>query len=75
MQVFLAQKDDGLPLKDYELVGVLSFKLVDELDEVALVVLSEVLGAQVHQLILAFDVVDAALVLSTSSSCKKNTSA
>ena len=41
-QVFLAQEDDGLPLVVNELVGVSSLKVVDELDEVA------VLGAQVH---------------------------
>ena len=62
-QVFLAQKDDGLPLVVDELVGVLSLKLVGELDEVAVTVLAKVLGAQACQLILALDVVDADLVL------------
>ena len=50
-QVFFTQKDDGLPL------------VVDELDEVAVTVLAMVLGAQVCELILALDVVDAHLAL------------
>ena len=63
-QVFLAQKGDDLPPVVDELVGVLSLKLVDELDEVAVTVLAEVLGAQVRQLILALDdLVDADLAL------------
>ena len=39
-QVFLGEKDDGLPLVFDELVGVLSLKLVDELDEHAVTVLA-----------------------------------
>ena len=62
-QAFLAQRDGGLPLEDYELVDVLSLKLVYELYEVAVLVLAKVLGAQVCQLILAVDVVDADLAL------------
>ena len=54
-QVFLAQRDD--------LVGALSLKLVDELDDVAVEVLAKVFGAQVCQLILALDVVDADFAL------------
>ena len=46
-QVFLAQKDDGISLVVDERVGILSLKLVDELDEVAGTVLAKVLGAQV----------------------------
>ena len=61
--MFLAQEDDGLPLVVDELVGVSSLKLVNELDEVAVTVLAMVLGAQVCQLILALDVVDADLAL------------
>ena len=57
-QVFLAQEDDGLPLVVDELVGVLSLKVVDELDEVAVTVLAMVLGAQVRQMTLTLDVVD-----------------
>ena len=49
--------------EDDELVGVLRLKLVDELDDVAMAVLAKVLGAQVCQLILALDVVDAEFVL------------
>ena len=59
-QVFFAQKDeidDGIPLDDDELVGVLSLKLADELDDVAVAVLAKVLGTQVRQLIFALDVV------------------
>ena len=63
MQVFLADKDDGLPLVIDELVDVFSLKLVDELDEVTVTMLDMVLGAQVCQLILAVDVVDADLAL------------
>ena len=62
-QVIRAQKDDGFPLVVNEHVGVSSLKLVDKLDEVAVTVLSKVLGAQVRQLIPAFDVVDANLAL------------
>ena len=62
-QVFLAQKDEDLHLLFDELVGVLSLKLVDELDEVAMTVLAKVSGSQVHQLILALDVVDTDLAL------------
>ena len=57
--MFLAEKDDGLPFVVNELVGVSSLKLVDELDEVVVTVLAMVLGAQVCQMILALDVVDA----------------
>ena len=60
---FLVQGDDGIPLEDDELVGVLSLKFVDELDEVALTVLAKVLGTQVCQLVLTLDVVDADLAL------------
>ena len=42
-QVFLAQKDDGLPLVLDDVVGTLSLKLVDELDEVAMTVLVMIL--------------------------------
>ena len=52
-----------LSLEDYELVGVLSLKLADEFNEVAVTVLAKVLGAQIHQLILGLDVVDADLAL------------
>ena len=45
-QVFHAQEDDGFPLVLDELVGVLSLKLVDKLDEVAVTVLSKVFGTQ-----------------------------
>ena len=62
-QVLLTHKDDGLPLVVDELVGVSSLKIVDELDEVAVTMLAMVLGAQVRQLILALDVVDADLAL------------
>ena len=44
-------------------VGVLSLKLVDELDDVAVTVLAKVLGGKVCLLILALDVVDADLAL------------
>ena len=62
-QVFLTHKDDGLPLVVDELAGVSSLKLVNALDEVAMTVLAMALGAQVCQLILALDVVDADLAL------------
>ena len=62
-QVFLTHKGDDLPLVVDELAGVLSLKVVAALDEVALTVLAMVLGAQVCQLILALDVVDADLAL------------
>ena len=60
-QVFLPQEEYGLLQDDGEIVGVLSLKLVDKLDEVAVTVLGKVLGAQVHQLILGLDLVDANL--------------
>ena len=66
----LTQKDDGIPLEDDdlplendELVGVLSLKHVDELDEVAVTVLAQVFCAQVPQLTFALDVVDGDLAL------------
>ena len=62
-QVFLAQEDDGLPLVGDELVGVSSLKAVDGLDEVVVTVLAMVIVAQVRQLTLALDVVDADLAL------------
>ena len=62
-RVFLTQKNDDLPLVVDELVGVFTLKLVDELDEVAVKVLVKALCAQVRQLTLAFDVVDADLAL------------
>ena len=62
-QVFLAQGDYDLPVDDDELVGVSSLKLVDGLDDVATTVLAKVLGAQVRQLTLVLDVVDADLAL------------
>ena len=62
-QVFLTHKGDGLPLVVDALVGVLNLKVVDELDEVAVTVLAMALDAQVCQLILAFEVVDADLAL------------
>ena len=62
-QVFLAQKDDDLPLVVDELVGILSLKRVDELDKVAVTVLAKVLGAQVYQMILALYVGNADLAL------------
>ena len=69
-QVFLTHKDDGLPLVVDKFVGVLSLKVVDKLDEVAVTVLAMVLGAQeVRQLTLALDVVD--LTLPFTSSCTK----
>ena len=61
--MFLTQKDYGLPLVVDELVGVLSLKLVDEFDEVAVMVLAVVLSAQACQLIPALDIVDAGLAL------------
>ena len=51
------------PQGDDELVVVLRFKLVDELDEVALTVIVKVNGVQVLQLILGLDVVDADIVI------------
>ena len=68
-QVLLAQKDDSLPLVVDELISVSNLKLVDKLDAVAGTVLAMVLGAQVCQLILALDVVDADLA--SISSCTK----
>ena len=62
-QAFFAQEDDGLPLEDDGLVGVLSLKLVDERDEVAVTVLAKMLGTQVCQLNLGLGVVDADLAL------------
>ena len=62
-QVFLAQKYYGLSLVVEEMVGVSSLKLIDELDEVVVAVLPMVFGAQVCELILALDVVDADLAL------------
>ena len=62
-QKFLTQEDEGLPPEDDELVGVSSLKLVDELDDVTATVLAKVLGAQIRQLILGLDVVDADLAL------------
>ena len=62
-QVFLTHKDDGLPLVADEFAGVSSLKLIDALDEVAVTVLAMMLGAQVCQVILALDVVDADLAL------------
>ena len=62
-QVLLTHKYDGPPLVVDELAGVSSFKVVDELDEVAVTVLAMLLGGQVRQLTLALDVVDADLVL------------
>ena len=62
-QVFLTHKGEGLPLVVDELIGVLSLKVVDELDEVAVAVFAMVLGAQVCQLTLTLDVVDADLAL------------
>ena len=63
-QVLLTHKDDGLHLVVDELVGVSSLKVVDELDEVAVMVLAIVLGAKkVLQLTPALGVLDADLVL------------
>ena len=62
-QVLLTHKDDGLPLAVDELVGVSSLKVVDELDEVAVTALAMMFGAQVRQLTLTLDVVDADLAL------------
>ena len=62
-QVLLPQKDDGLPLDNDELSGVLSLKLFDELHEIAMTVLAKVLGAKARQLILGLDVVGANLAL------------
>ena len=50
-------------MRDDELVGVLSLKLVDGLDEVAVTVLAKVLGTQVRQLIFGLDVMGAGLAL------------
>ena len=61
--LLLTHKDDGLILVVDELVGVSSLKVVNVLDEVAMTVLAMVLGAQVRQLTLALDVVDADLAL------------
>ena len=47
-QVFFGKKDCGLPLVVDEVIGVLSLKLVDELDGVAVAVLAKVLGTHVH---------------------------
>ena len=63
MQVLFPQEDNGFPLKYYEFVGILSLKLVHELNEVAMMALAKVLGAQVRQLILGLDVADADLTL------------
>ena len=59
MQVFLAQEVYALPRENNKLVGVLSLKLVDKLDEVTVTVLAKVFGAQVRQLVLGLDVVGA----------------
>ena len=61
--VFVAQEDDGLPLESCEFIGVLSLKLVGKLDEVTMMALTKVIGAQVRQRILDLDVVDADLAL------------
>ena len=74
-QIFLPQEDDDLLLEDDELVGVLSLELVDELEEVAVVVLAKVRGTQVRQLILALDVVNADLALLHQLMYKKHISA
>ena len=44
-QILLTHKYDGIPLVVNKLVGVSSLKVVDELDEVAVTVLTVVLGA------------------------------
>ena len=62
-QVFVTHKGDGLSLVVDELASVSSLKLVDALNKVAVTVLAMVLGAQVYQLTLALDVVDADLAL------------
>ena len=62
-QVFLTHKGGGLHLVVDKLGGVLSLKVVDELDEVVVTVFAMVLGAHVCQVILALDVVDADLAL------------
>ena len=59
----LSAGNDGLPLKDDELVGVLSHQLDDELHEATGMVLAKVLDTQVYQLILDLDVVDTDLDL------------
>ena len=61
-QVFLTHKDGDLPLVVDEPVGVLSLKLIDKLDEVAVTMLA-MLGAQTCQLIFAVDIMDADLAL------------
>ena len=61
--VLLAQEDGGLPLESCEFIGVLSLKLVGKLDEVTMVALPKVIGAQVRQRILDLDVVDADIAL------------
>ena len=71
--MFLAQKDNGLSLVVDERVGVLSLKLVDELDDVAVAMLAKVFGAQVFQLMLALDVVDADFGLLHQFLHEKNT--
>ena len=50
-------------LEDDELDGVLSLKLVNDLDDVAVAVLAKVLGARVCQGILVLDAVDADIAL------------
>ena len=62
-QVFLAQSDDGIPLEGDGRVGSLNLKLLDELVEITVTVIAKELGAQIFQLILALDVVDAGLAL------------
>ena len=57
-QVFIVQEGGGFLLVFGELVFDSSLKLVDELDEVAVTVLTQVFGAHVCQLIFALDVVD-----------------
>ena len=75
-QVLLTHKVDGLPLVVNWLVGISSLKVVNELDEVAVTVLTMVLGAhKVRLLALALDVVDADLALHQFFARKNNTSA
>ena len=62
-RVKIMQGDGGLPLEDDELLGVSSLQLVEGLDKVAVTVLANMVGAQVRQLILALDVMDADLAL------------
>ena len=50
-----------LPQEDDDLVGVLSLKLVDVVDEVAVTVFAKVLGAQVQQPMFGLDEVDAGI--------------